>query len=69
MTVGTAFHPRTAELNRHLQWREWAGYFAAGVYADAPDIEYNAIREAAALIDVSPLFKYIGPGGPGSAGR
>jgi aminomethyltransferase len=42
-----------------MVWREWAGYFAAGVYADAHDIEYNAIREAAALIDVSPLYKYI----------
>jgi len=41
-----------------MQWREWSGYFAASVYADAPDIEYNAIREAAALIDVTPLFKY-----------
>ena len=58
MSVGTAFHPRTASLNRKMQWREWSGYFAASVYADAPDIEYNAIREAAALIDVTPLFKY-----------
>ena len=58
MSVGTAFHPRTAPLNRKLQWREWAGYHAASVYADHHDIEYNAIREAAALIDVSPLFKY-----------
>jgi aminomethyltransferase len=41
-----------------MQWREWSGYFAASVYADHHDIEYNAIREAAALIDVSPLFKY-----------
>ena len=55
-----------------MQWREWSGYFASSVYADAHDIEYNAIREAAALIDVSPLFKYevSGPdalraGGPG----
>ena len=59
MTVGTAFHPRTAALNRKMQWREWAGYFAAMVYADNHDIEYNAIREAAALIDVSPLYKYV----------
>ncbi|MDP8955714.1 MAG: aminomethyltransferase family protein [Actinomycetota bacterium] len=59
MTVGTAFHPRTAPLNRKMQWREWAGYFAASVYADHHDIEYNAIREAAALIDVSPLYKYV----------
>jgi aminomethyltransferase len=58
VTVGTAFHPRTAPLNRKLQWREWSGYFAASAYADAHDIEYNAIREAAGLIDVSPLYKY-----------
>ena len=43
---------------RKLQWREWSGYFAASVYADHHDIEYNAIREAVALIDVTPLFKY-----------
>ena len=58
MSTGTAFHSRTAPLNRKMQWREWSGYFASSVYADAHDIEYNAIREAAALIDVSPLFKY-----------
>ena len=28
MSVGTAFHDRTAPLNRKLQWREWAGYVA-----------------------------------------
>src|SRR5688572_19246528 len=58
VSVGTAFHPATAPLNRKLQWREWSGYLASSVYADAHDIEYNAIREAAALIDVSPLYKY-----------
>jgi aminomethyltransferase len=58
LSVGTAFHPRTAPLNRKQQWREWSGYFASSVYADFHDIEYNAIREAAALIDVSPLYKY-----------
>ena len=58
MSTGTAFHPRTAPLNHKLQWREWSGYFAASAYADHHEIEYNAIREAAALIDVSPLFKY-----------
>jgi aminomethyltransferase len=41
-----------------MAWRDWAGYYAAGSYADAADIEYNAIRNAAAVIDVSPLFKY-----------
>jgi aminomethyltransferase len=58
VTVGTPFHQRTAPLNRKMQWREWSGYFASSVYADAHDIEYTAIREAAALIDVSPLYKY-----------
>ena len=58
MTTGTAFHERTAPLNRKLAWREWSGYFAASLYHDSVDIEYNAIREAAALIDVSPLYKY-----------
>jgi aminomethyltransferase len=58
LSVGTALHPRTAPLNRKMQWREWSGFYAASMYADAPDIEYNAIREAAALIDVSPLYKY-----------
>jgi aminomethyltransferase len=42
-----------------MQWREWSGFFASSAYADAHDIEYNAIREAAALIDVSPLYKYL----------
>ena len=59
MSVGTAFYPRTAPLNTKLQWREWSGYLAASAYADSHEIEYNAIREAAALIDVSPLYKYL----------
>jgi aminomethyltransferase len=42
-----------------MQWREWSGYFASSTYADAHDIEYNAVREAAALFDVSPLYKYL----------
>jgi aminomethyltransferase len=58
VSVGTPFHPRAAAMNRKMQWREWAGYFASSVYADFHDIEYNAIREAAAVIDVSPLYKY-----------
>ena len=65
MSVGSAFYPRAAPLNRKQQWREWSGYFAASAYHDSPEIEYNAIREAAALIDVSPLYKYL-VSGPGS---
>jgi aminomethyltransferase len=58
VSVGTAFHPRTSELNTKMSWGEWSGYYAAAVYADFHDIEYSAIREQAALIDVSPLYKY-----------
>jgi aminomethyltransferase len=59
MSVGTAFYPRQQELNTKQVWGEWAGYFAAAVYADFHDIEYSAIREAAAVIDTSPLYKYL----------
>jgi aminomethyltransferase len=59
VSIGTAFHTRTARLNEKMSWGEWSGYFAAQVYADFHDIEYNAIREAAALIDVTPLYKYV----------
>ncbi len=59
MSVGTAFHPRTSELNQKLAWEDWFGYYSASAYADYHDIEYNAIREAVAAIDVSPLFKYL----------
>jgi aminomethyltransferase len=58
MSVGTALHERTSALNTKLSWGDWSGYFSAQVYADSHDIEYNAIREQAALIDVSPLYKY-----------
>ena len=62
MSVGTAFHPREAQLNVKLAWDEWSGYLAAAVYADFHDIEYNAIREAAAVIDVSPAVQVHGLG-------
>ena len=44
-------------MNEKLAWGEWSGYHAAAVYADFHDIEYNAIREAAAVIDVSPALQ------------
>jgi aminomethyltransferase len=58
MSVGTAFFERQRALNTKLSWGDWSGYHAAGVFADFVDIEYNAIREAAAVVDVSPLYKY-----------
>jgi glycine cleavage system T protein (aminomethyltransferase) len=59
MPVGTAFHDRTFPLCRSLNYRDWAGYYAPSSYEPLHEHEYNAIRNAAALIDVSPLFKYI----------
>ncbi|MCB9136087.1 MAG: aminomethyl transferase family protein [Anaerolineales bacterium] len=58
MPLPTPFHPRTAELNQGQEWRHWSGYLGAGVYEMFHEREYWAIRNAAALIDVSPLFKY-----------
>ncbi len=63
MSVGTAFFERQRELNTKLSWGDWSGYHAAAVFADFVDIEYNAIREAAAVIDVTPLYKYEVSGG------
>lgn len=40
------------------QWRRWAGHTVASAYELVPDREQGAIRSAAALIDISPLFKY-----------
>jgi glycine cleavage system T protein (aminomethyltransferase) len=56
--IGTAFHSRTAPLCESMSWRDWSGYFAASSYEVSHDREYSAIRNATALIDVSPLFKY-----------
>jgi aminomethyltransferase len=42
-----------------LSYREWSGYYTVSVYETHHEHEYNAIRNAAALIDVSPLFKYM----------
>jgi aminomethyltransferase len=57
--IGTAFHPRTFPLCESLNYREWSGYYAVSAYETHHEHEYNAIRNAAALIDISPLFKYL----------
>src|SRR5262245_40131712 len=59
MLKTTPFHPRTAPLVRAQTWRRWAGYQMASAYDPHPDREYAAIRSSAALIDVSPLYKYV----------
>ena len=55
----TPFHERTAKLCLPQNWRRWAGYIAAGSYDLNLDREYWAIRNHAALIDISPLMKYV----------
>jgi aminomethyltransferase len=59
MPIGTAVHERTFALCESLNYREWSGYYAVSAYEGHHEHEYNAIRNASALIDVSPLFKYL----------
>ncbi len=62
----TPFHPRTSALCASHAWRRWAGHIAASSYELLHDREYHAIRSSAALLDVSPLHKYMVTG-PGAA--
>lgn len=59
MPVGTPFHERTFALCESLSYRDWSGYYTVSAYETHHEHEYNAIRSAAALIDISPLFKYL----------
>ncbi len=59
MPIGTAVHERTFQLCESLNYREWSGYYAVSAYETHHEHEYNAIRNSAALIDVTPLFKYL----------
>ncbi len=59
LPIGTAFHERTFPLCQSLNYREWSGYYTVSVYEVHHEHEYNAIRNAAALIDISPLYKYL----------
>lgn len=54
----TPFYPRLAPLNQPQIWQHWAGYLSAPRFQYAEINEYYAIRNAAALFDTSPLFKY-----------
>lgn len=58
MPVGTAFHERTLALCESLNFKEWSGYYTVSAYEMTHEHEYNAIRNSAALIDITPLFKY-----------
>jgi aminomethyltransferase len=58
MAIGTPFHSRTEPLNTSLNWKEWGGYFISVTYEEYSEPEYQAVRNGAALMDVSPFFKY-----------
>ena len=55
----TPFHERTSKLCLPQNWRRWAGYLVVGSYDLTLDREYWAIRNSAAMIDLTPLMKYI----------
>lgn len=59
MLKTTPFHARTAPLVQGQAWRRWAGYQVASAYELVHDREYAAIRNSAAVWDVSPLYKYL----------
>src|ERR1700756_4892468 len=58
MLKTTPFHARPAPLVLGATWRGWAGHAVASAYDWTHDREYAAVRNAAALFDVSPLHKY-----------
>ena len=58
MLKTTPFHARTSALCQSFAWRRWAGYVVASVYELSHEREYHAIRSSAALLDISPLYKY-----------
>ena len=59
MLKHTPFHERTSALCVSQAWRRWAGHVVASSYDLSHDREYHAIRSSAALLDVSPLYKYL----------
>jgi aminomethyltransferase len=58
MLKTTPFHARTGPLCLSHAWRRWAGYVVASSYELSHVREYHAIRNSAALFDISPLYKY-----------
>ena len=53
------FFERTSKLNESQEWRRWSGYLSATNYELTHDNEYFAIRTKAALLDITPLYKYL----------
>lgn len=58
MPTPTPFHERTFPLCETWRFKDWGGRIAVCAYDVNIEREYWAIRQAAGLIDVSPLYKY-----------
>jgi aminomethyltransferase len=59
MPKQTPFHNRTSVLCEGQSWQEWLGYLSADAYELDHSHEYNAVRTACGLFDISPLCKYM----------
>ena len=53
------FFERTSKINESQEWRRWSGYLSATNYELNHENEYFAIRTKSALLDISPLYKYL----------
>lgn len=49
----------TSKINESQEWKRWGGYLSATKYELNHENEYFSIRTKAALLDISPLYKYI----------
>src|SRR5436305_12174605 len=59
MPIASAVLARTLSLAQSLKFREWSGHYAVSADEAHHEHEYNAIRNQSALIDISPLYKYL----------
>lgn len=57
------FHDQVAAANQTSLWSHWAGHLVVDKYQMSEKWEYVAIRNAVAMFDSSPLYKYriVGP--------
>ena len=55
---GTPFNMRTAPLNKKRRWVSWDRYHLVDVFSDIKT-EMKAIRQSAALLDMSPLSQHL----------
>ncbi|MCB9434875.1 MAG: aminomethyl transferase family protein [Ardenticatenaceae bacterium] len=58
MIKRSPFHPRLVESNETMFWDNWVGYASPTQYQYSTVFEYFSARNAVALFDSSPLFKY-----------